>query len=484
MRSLRLTGALVAIAAVTGIFTQLLTVNPTTAGFVYLITILLIASTWGLLESLLASFAATLCFNYFFFPPVKTFTIADPHNWVALFAFLATSLIASHLSEKTRRRTLEAIRRQWELERLYALSRAILLTERTQPFPQQIAQQIARIYGLPAVALFDRTHGETYHAGPEHLPDVSQALEDAAVRGILFREPGTQLAVTPISFGGQPIGSLALKGASLTEMGLQALSNLVAAGVERSRAQEIVTRAEAARHAEEFKSALLDGLAHEFKTPLTSIKTAASAILFSGVTKAEQQHELLTVIDQEASRLSSLVTEAMHLARIEAGKIYLNKEPYSVRELIETTLRHLETALEGRTVELTVADDLPQAFIDVELARLVIRQLIDNAVKYSPPASPIRIAAGVAGGAVVVRVRNEGPGISEAEKEKIFEKFYRGADACQRGTGTGIGLAVAREIMLAHGGNLQVESSPEQGAEFAACFPAAGKVIKAWTPTY
>ena len=129
MRSLRLTGALVAIAAVTGIFTQLLPVNPTTAGFVYLITILLIASTWGLLESLLASFAATLCFNYFFFPPVKTFTIADPHNWVSLTAFLVTSLIASHLSQRAKSKAQEAFHRQQEMERLYSLGRAILLTD-------------------------------------------------------------------------------------------------------------------------------------------------------------------------------------------------------------------------------------------------------------------------------------------------------------------------------------------------------------------
>jgi len=473
--------SLVAVAAVTFVFFKLNPVNPTTVGFLYLITVLVIATAWGLLESVIASIAATLCFNFFFLPPVGTFRIADSQNWVAFFAFLATALIASHLSEETRRRTFEAIRRQREMERLYALSRAILLTDRTQVF----AHQIARIYDLPAVAIFDRNHGETCHAGREELPDVSEKLKDVATRGTLFRDPRTQTIVTPISLGGQPIGGLALKGASLTETGLQALTNLLAVGIERARAQKIATRAEAAQQSEEFKSTLLDALAHEFKTPLTSIKTAASAILFSGVTKPEQQRELLTVIDQEASRLSALVNEATYLARLEAGKIHLNRAPYSVRELIETTLRHMETALEGRTVELTVADDLPEAFIDVELAQLVIRQLVDNAVKYSPPASPIRIAAGLARGAVVVRVRNEGPGIAETEKVKIFEKFYRGADARQQPTGTGMGLAVAREIMLAHGGDLQVESSPEQGVEFSASFPATGKVIKTWpTPTY
>lgn len=482
-RAARVSGALAAVGAVTLLFARLIPVNPTTVGFVYLITILVIATVWGLTESVVASLAATLCFNFFFLPPVGTFTIADPQNWVELFAFLATSLIASHLSERAKRRTIEAVSRRQDVDRLYALSRAMLSTDRNQPFAAQIAEQIARIFEFSSVVIFDRSRGHTHHAGPAEPPEISGKLQEAATKGTLFRDLDTQTIVTPISLGGQPIGGLALEGASLTDTGLQALSNLVAIGIERTRAQEVAAHAAAAQHSEEFKSTLLDALAHEFKTPLTSIKTAATAILSSGVTKPEQQHELLTIIDQEASRLAGLVTEAIHVASIEAGKIHLNREPYSVRELIQTALHQKGTVLDGRAVKVSVADNLREAFVDVELAQLVMRQLIDNAVKYSPPASPIRIAAGVAGETVVIRVRNEGPGISEAEKTKIFEKFYRAADARQQVTGTGMGLAVARQIALAHGGDLLAESVPGQGAEFAVSFPAAGKVIRTWPTT-
>ncbi len=481
----RVAGALTAVGAVTWVFSHLIRVNPTTVGFGYLITILAIAAAWGLVESMIASIAATLCFNYFFFPPVGTFTIADPQNWVALLAFLVTSLIASHISERARRRTAEAVGRQLEMERLYSLSRSILLTDRSKPVTRQIAEEIARLYELPAVALFDRSTGEAHYVGREDWRDVSSELRESALQGTSFHDPHRHIVVTPIRLGSQLKGGLALQGASVTDTGLQALANLVAVGIETARAQETAARAEAARHSEELKSTLLDALAHEFKTPLTSIKTASSAILSSGVTEPEPQRELLTVIDEEANRLTRLVTEALHLARIEAGKVYLNKEPRSLHALLEPLLRQMESALQGRRVELALADDLPEAFVDVELAQLAIRNLIDNAAKYSTPASPIWIAAAVAGEAVVLRVRNQGPSLSEVERERIFEKFYRGAEASKQATGTGMGLAIAREIALAHGGDLRVENHPEGGVEFVASFPAAGKVLRTWpTVTY
>ncbi|OFW29331.1 MAG: hypothetical protein A3J28_00935 [Acidobacteria bacterium RIFCSPLOWO2_12_FULL_60_22] len=472
-RAARAGGTLAAVGGVTVVFAKLLPVNPTTAGFAYLITVLLIATVWGLPESALASVAATLCFNFFFFAPVGTFTVADPHNWVALFAFLATSLIAGQLSERARRRAQEAIRQQMEMERLYSLSRAILLTSRDQPFARQIAQEIARIYEFSAVAIFDGRDGTLHQAGTFDWPDVAQKLHDAAIRETPLWHPHTTTAVATIRLGGQPIGSLALQGAMLSDTGLQALLNLVEIGLERVRAQEAATRAEAARHSQEFKSTLLDALAHEFKTPLTSIKAATSAILCNGVTQPEQQRELLTVMDQEASRLSALVTEAIHLARIEAGKILLHREPHPVDGLIRRVLMQMEIPLEGRPIRLAVAGTVPPVAVDAELLELALKQLIDNAAKYSPPDSPISIQAGLTGDAVVISVRNEGAGIPEEERSKIFDRFYRGQDARHQVAGSGMGLAIAQEIIQAHGGELRVESSPGQGAEFIAVVPFA-----------
>lgn len=247
---------------------------------------------------------------------------------------------------------------------------------------------------------------------------------------------------------------------------------------ENAGSREIASRAEAARHSEEFKSTLLDGLAHEFKTPLTSIKAATSSLLTAGVPKIEQQQELLAIIDQEADRLSGLVTEAIHLARIEAGKIHLNRQPQSVAQLIETTVQQMELVCNGRPIELTVAENLPEVAMDSELMQLAIRQLLDNAIKYSPPRSPIRITAEVSGEGLSIGVHNGGEGLSEDEQLKIFDKFYRGRGAQDRVAGTGMGLSIAREILLAHGGNIHVENNSGHGIQFLMILPLIRKEMQ------
>jgi len=476
---LRPAGALAAIAVETFLFQRWIPVNITTVGFLYLITILAIATEWGLVEAVLASVAATVCYNFFFFPPVGTLTIADPLNWVALLTFLITSLTASQLSERAKRRTREAASRQLEMESLYSLSRAILLAETDQPLARHIAREISRIYELPSVIIYDRDTGQMHRGGPGEIPGIQKQILDSAAHGTHFRDDQTQTIVSTISFGGQPSGSVALKGASLSDVALQGLLNLIALGLEKARGQEAATRAEAARQSEEFKSTLLDALAHEFKTPLTSIRAATTGILASGSTKPEELRELLAIMDQEANRLSALVNEAIHLARIEAGKVQLNKQACPARTIVDAALTQMDSALEGRHIELSVANDLPPVLVDRELTQIVFRHLIDNAVKYSAAMSPISIAARPSGGALVFSIRNEGEGINEWEQPKIFEKFYRGSTVRHRIPGTGMGLAITREIVLAHGGDIRVDSSPGEGAEFIVSLPLAGKEIPA-----
>ena len=472
---LRVALALALVALTTLACSRLIPVNATTAGFAYLVVILVIATAWGLVESTVASIAAMLCFNYFFLPPVGTFTIADPQNWVALFAFLATSITASQLSDRARRRTAEAVDRQREMERLYALSRAILLTEPTEAVAKQIARQIAHTFESPAVALYDRGADEIYRAGPEDLPGVDGKLRDAALEGTLFQDAVSGVVVASIRLGGEPIGSVAIRGASLSDTALQALSNLVAIGLEKARSQEAANRAEAARQSQELKSTLLDAIAHEFKTPLTSIKAAATSLL-SQSARMPEQGELLTIVDEEADRLARLVTEALQMARIEAGKLQLNRELHSPASLVAAALRQSKPLTEGRTIKVEIAPELPLLFVDADLIQLSIRQLIDNALKYSAPSAPVTVAAQPGRLGVSIQVADEGPGIPSDEQSQIFEKFYRSRREQQQVTGTGMGLAIAREVVRAHGGEVSVESSsgPDgQGSVFSISLPAA-----------
>lgn len=472
---LRVALALGLVALTTWVCFHLIAVNATTAGFAYLVVILPIATAWGLVESTVASIAAMLCFNYFFLPPVGTFTIADPQNWVALFAFLATSITASQLSARARRRTAEAVDRQREMERLYALSRAILLTDSSEAVAKQIARQIAHAFESPAVVLYDRGTDEIHRAGPEDLPDVEDKLRDTALEGTQFQDPARRIIVAPIRLGGEPIGSIAMRAVSLSDAALQALSNLVAIGLEKARSQEAANRAEAARQSQELKSTLLDAIAHEFKTPLTSVKAAATSLLSRPLAPPEEQRELLTIVDEEADRLARLVTEAIQTARVEAGKLQLNRELHSAGSLVAAALRQSKPLTEGRTVEVEIAPELPLLFVDADLIQLALRQLIDNALKYSAPSAPVTVAALPSRLGVSIQVADQGPGIPLEERSQVFEKFYRSAPNRQQAPGTGMGLAIAREVARAHGGDVSVESSDGRGAVFSVSLPAAPK---------
>jgi len=471
--AVRIAVVLLTIGGITFLCSSVVPVNATTAGFTYLVAILLIATFWGLREAIIASLAAVLCFNYFFLPPIGAFTIADPQNWVALFAFLATSIVASQLSAYAKQRAQDALERQQDTERLYALSRAILLTEANRQAPKQITHLIERIFEFPAVVLYERDTGDIHRAGPEDLPGIEEQLQQAAVKGILIRDDAAQTTVTAIRLGGQPIGSLAICGPSLSDGAIQALSSLIAIALEKVRGQEAASRAEAARQSEELKSTLLDAIAHEFKTPLTSIKAAASALLSESVPKAEEQRELVAIVNEEADRLGRLVTEAIQMARIEAGKIQLNKRSHPIEDLISNLLQQMRPLTEGRTLEVSIARGLPAVQVDPELMQLAIRQLLDNALKYSPPESPITIRALRGEGGLVIKVCDQGSGIPERDQSRLFDRYYRGSSNRSRVTGTGMGLTIAREIVRAHGGDIWVQSEVGQGSEFCISVPLA-----------
>src|SRR5581483_3901375 len=210
----------------------------------------------------------------------------------------------------------------------------------------------------------------------------------------VLREEELGLIVTPIRLGGEPIGSLAVCGGAFSDAALQSLLNLIAIGLERANSQQAVTQAEVARQSEELKSTLLDAIAHEFKTPLTSIK-AVTTDLLSGTQDSLQPHqrELISIADDSTDRLSKLVTDAIQLARIEGGTFRLNLGIHFPSSLIHAALRQMKSLIEERKIDVNVPDDLPPVRVDSGLIEVVLTHLLDNALKYSPPDNPIRIGA-------------------------------------------------------------------------------------------
>ncbi|BDC50621.1 hypothetical protein F183_A29370 [Bryobacterales bacterium F-183] len=459
-----LLAGLAGVAAVTFLFSGLIVANSSTVGFCFLMVVLGVATFGGFRVAATVAVAATVCFNFFFLPPVGRLTIADPENWAALSAFLITALVASRLSDKAQREAAEARMRQQETEQLYSLSRAILLTDPTRSIGTQAAQSIAQIFDWPSVVVFDAKSQQVFRGGPVEFAEPLDSRLDETIRmGTHYRDAARDLNIWPISLGGSPMGALAAVGSKASDGAIQSMLNLVAIALERVRTEEAANRAEAARQSEEFKSTLLDAIAHEFKTPLTSIKAAATGLR---MVEPEAQGELTKVIEEEADRLSQLVTEAVKMAEVDAGKVRLRRDETTAKALLDAAA----SIFEGRGAEriLTLGEGWhTRLVVDRELMTLALRQVLDNALKYSNADAAVTCTAGLEGGFLTIRIADQGPGIPERDQERIFDKFYRRASTRDQVPGTGLGLHIAREISRIHGGDLFLELETP-GATF--CF--------------
>jgi len=472
LKVIRILFVLGIVGGITVFYYRIVSVNNVTVALAFLMAVMAIATRWGLIEALAASVASMLCFNFFFLPPIGTFTIADPQNWVAFSAFVVTAVITSHLSASAKKQAMESTHRQREVERLYTLSRNLLLLEVHGPLAQEITNSIAQVFELPGLAFYDRTSDRIHRSGPRDIPVDAGKLRDTALQGTVFHDAITKTTIIPISLGGQPMGSLGIQGSQVSETALHAIANLAAITLERAHAQDVATWAEAARQSEELKSTMLDALAHEFKTPLTPIKAAVTSMLSDSDLNPTHQ-ELLRIVDEEADRLNSMLTEATQMSRIEAGQLQLHRSPQSLGKILQAQLEKLGESLEGRKVTLEVPEKLPRMSVDPEFIGTVIWQLISNALRYTPPGSPLTLRASAGETEVIVSVEDCGPGISEQEQRKVFEKFYRGKEQRERIPGTGMGLTIAREIVRAHHGRIWVESEPGKGARFSFSVPRA-----------
>jgi two-component system sensor histidine kinase KdpD len=459
-RALRLLASLAGVAILTLAGYRLLPLNATTQGFAYLLLVLIIASGWGFFEAAMASIAATLAFNFYFFEPIGTFTIDDPRNWVALFSFLVTSLIAGRLSTEARQRALEALARQQDLERLYTFSRAILLIDDSESFPKQLMHKLADVFELGSAVLYDRRSEEFHRAGPLEFEGLDEQLRDAALQGTSFADPEYNRVITAVRLGSEPIAGLALQGVRMPDAVLQGIANLVAIGLERARAQDLASQIEAARQSEKLRATLIDAMAHEFKTPLTSIKAATTALLADPNRSLESRTEMVRIADEEAEHLTELINNAVDMARLDTAEIQLEREPGNLGEIVNEVVASMRQRIEDRPVTVRCEESSLAIALDRSLVKLAIKQLLDNALKYSPPDTPIAIRAYDGAGTVTVDVTDHGPGIPLQEQNRIFDRLYRSPSVQHQVTGSGLGLNIAQNIARAHQGDLTVTSRP------------------------
>src|SRR5450432_872108 len=483
MKPARFAVSILLIAAIVAVYHAVLPSSDynTTVALTLLLAILAVSTRWGLAEATVASVVAVLGFNYYFLPPVGGLTIRDPQNLVAFLAFIVTAVTASQLSDRARRRAAEAEARRLEIERMYTLVQAMMLTGNARKTIREFVNRVVQVFECSAAAFYYRPTGEIFRSGPESKPVSDHDLLAVAEVDDLCMDTGRALATAPVRLGGRTVGSMALIGALPSEhrsseqlpseQTLRAIVNLIAITIEKARALEDASQAEAARQSEVLKSALLDSLAHDIKTPLTSIKAAVTSLLGN---PTGSDHELLTIINEEADRLNQLAAEVVAMARIEAGKLHLEKQPVAVPDIISGALAELPGSLKGRRFTLQVPANLPPAEADSEFVQQVVKQFVENALKYSPDGAPISISAELQGGKIVIGVADRGPGIEENERARIFDKFFRGRRHRFDTKGTGMGLAIAKGIVEAHGERSWVESEPGQGSAFYFSLPVSG----------
>ncbi len=483
IRVLHFVSAFAIVLAVTFFYHRVLHVNQTTVALTFVLAILAVSTIWGFAVSAFMSIAAMLAFNYFFLPPVGTFTIADPQNWAALFAFLASSLIASQLAARVRKEADEAQRRRHELERLYTFSQQLLVSGNVITLLNAIPNHIVETFEVGAAALYLQNKQKFYHSGSgSHFAD--DELKRATVREEPLRDPARSLSLVPVRMGTRAIGSLGISGQLLSRETLDALGSMIAIAFERARAVEELGKTEATRQGERLKSALLDSVTHDFRTPLTSIKASVTSLLSPASAPGPQKHELLTIINEECDRLNKLVGDAAEMSQLDAGEFELNLAPHPLPEIISAALAHCKSLLGSRTIRVQVPDNLPAVRADATRINDVLVRLIENANAYSPKDQPITISAEVNANFVLVSVADQGPGIEEMELGLIFDKFYRGKDQRYLVQGTGMGLPIARAIVEAHGGSINVTSQRDHGSVFSFSLPIDSASTKSPQPTF
>ena len=439
-------------------------------GFLYLVIVVLAAVYGGFWQATIISAAAATCLNYFFVPPIFSFA-NSPANWVALGAFEFTALVISRLSLRARVEATEAVARRREMERLYETSRRILLLDHRGESGDLITSLIRETFDLKAVRLFDALAGTTYQTG-EMPAGAEQQTRDAYFLAADRFDTQTGTWYCVLRLGARAVGGLALHDTRMTTLAATALASLSAVALERVRALRREARAEAARQTEQLRTAVLDALAHQFKSPLTVARTASSGLLALGGL-SELQTELVTAIDAQARTLDHLASRLLSAGKLDSTEFKPKRERLLVSGLIGAAIERLDEEAERERFRVSVPNAEVAVLVDRELILMSMAQLIDNAIKYSEPASPIEIACTTKKAAVVLTVRNKGLVIAQQDRERVFERFYRAPETQHLPAGTGLGLSIVKKIVASHQGSVWAEGEAGYGTSFSFSLPTA-----------
>jgi two-component system sensor histidine kinase KdpD len=443
--------------------------NPASVGFLYLVFVVLAAVYGGFWQATLISIVSVGALDYFFNAPIFSFSVDKAADWVELGAFELTALVITQLSNRAELRAREADRERRDAARLYQAARGILLFDSSADPGNPVTVLIRETFELRAVVLFDGKSGLLYANGEAGTEIDRQTREAYTSDGDLF-VAGENNWFCALRLGVRPVGALALCGTEMNKVTAAALASLSAIALERARTLAMQNRAEASRQAEQLRTAVLDALAHKFKTPLTVIRTASSGLPAAGPL-SELQTELVSLIDQEAKTLNDLASRLSGAPNLESPEFAPQREPLLFSRLARAAIHEIEPPAMRDRFRLTVPVQEPPVFADRELILTALAQLVDNAIKYSLPESSIEIVIVPAGTAVTLNIRSRGLVVPLADRERIFERFYRAPGAQQCSHGTGLGLSIVKTIAQDHLGHVWAEGEPDYGTRITLSLP-------------
>jgi two-component system sensor histidine kinase KdpD len=473
------------------------TLAVTSISLVFLTAVLTSAALYGLWPSLYACLVSVLAYNFFFLPPIYSFTIADPENAVALFFFAMAAVIASNLAAGVRAQALTASTRARTTEELYQFSRKLAGIVSLDDLLWATAYQIASMLNVRVVLLLPEGESVAVRAGypPEDELDVADIAaakwcwtsNREAGRGA-DTLPGARRLFLPLRTGSGPVGVVGID--SDRPAGdtspiftpdqrrlLDALTDQAAVSIERISLAADVDRARLLAETERLRSALLTSISHDLRTPLASIVGAASSLQsYAAILDEASRQDLLATILDEAERLNRFVANLLDMTRLESGALVLRRERADLGEVVGSALARAGRVLEHHTVDVSLAPDIPLVELDVVLFEQALFNLLDNAAKYAPAGSKVTVRGwhekGPGNGLVKLQVLDEGPGIPADAGEKIFEKFFRVHSGDRQRAGTGLGLAVCRGFVEAMGGTIGAASRLDtHGAVFTITLP-------------
>ena len=459
---------------------------------IYMLGIVVVAIRYGQGPAILSSVLTVIAINIFFVPRYLATATGGAQNLITFAAMLLVAVVISSLAVRTKQQAELSRQREERAAALYSMSGELASTVDVDDLIRVAVQHIGDVFNSQSLILLPGQKDRLLIVGDEQIVndmDVSAqrvaewALDNRRMAGLGTENyPDSETLYVPLVAARGAVGVLCVRpeerGHALPaeQMHLmQTFANQTALAVERARLAEEAQQAQVQVETERLRNALLSSVSHDLRTPLTAISGATSTLLESDDLDALTRRELIQSVYDEADRLNRLVRNLLDMTRLEAGTVQVHKEWELIEEAVGGALNRLENQLAGRPVHTDLPADLPPAPFDGALIEQVLINLLENAIKYTPPGSPIDIAAHVEEKELIVEVGDRGPGLAPGDQQRIFEKFYRAqryrAEAADAERGTGLGLTICRGILDAHGGRIWAENRPGGGAIFRFALP-------------